>query len=79
MLPLFTAGEEPLEEELRLTEGAERRLVLRDELTFGADEREELLEELILEADFVSGAELRETAGTERLDVLLFDLTVDLL
>jgi hypothetical protein len=48
-------------------------------LTEGADEREELLEELTLEADFVFGAELRETAGADRLELLLFVLTADLL
>jgi hypothetical protein len=51
--------------------------VLREVLTFGADEREELLEELTLEADFVFGDELRETAGAERLEELLFGLIVD--
>jgi hypothetical protein len=73
VLPLFTAGEEPLEEELRLTDGADLRLVLRDVLTFGTDCREELT----LEADFVFGAELRETEGAGRLEVLLLGLTVD--
>jgi hypothetical protein len=73
VLPLFTAGEEPLEEELRLTDGADLRLVLREELTFGTDCREELT----LEADFVFGAELRETEGAGRLEVLLLGLTVD--
>lgn len=48
-------------------------------LTDGAEEREELFDELTLEADFVFGAELRETAGADRLELLLFVLTDDLL
>jgi hypothetical protein len=48
VLPLFVAGEELLDEELLFTDGAELLLVLREVLTFGADERDELLEELTL-------------------------------
>lgn len=49
--------------------------MLREELTLGADERDELLEEPTLEADFVFGAELRETEGAELLAELVLLLT----